>query len=86
MCNLLYCEGLGAFVPVRYMYVHGAIIGEVDIIDCRHYPPGDLPRLLANPVEYKEPIPCKGMLKFFTPKFEPEKRGNDEQDRNTLGP
>lgn len=53
----------------------GAIVGEVDVIDCVknsesiwaekgmcHY-------VLANPVLYGRPIPCKGKLKFFRPEL-----------------
>ena len=56
----------------------GAIIGEVDIVDCRFFCGDMSPRLfskwhevgyygfyLANPVLYDTPIPCKGQLGFF---------------------
>ena len=63
-------------------FEHGAIIGEVDIIDCR-YRHGDMNDnlfspwamvgqygfILANPIEYELPIPCKGMLGFFQPQI-----------------
>ncbi len=66
-------------------FVHGAIIGEVDIIDCR-YRHGDMNDnlfspwavvgqygfILANAVEYDNPIPCKGMLGFFKPNIAKE--------------
>ena len=65
-------------LPEPEDFVHGAIIGEVDIVDCVFYPPDDLASLhspwampgqygfiLANAVEYEKPIPCKGMLRFF---------------------
>ncbi len=50
----------------------GVIIGEVDIIDCvdKHDSPwftGPYGFVLANPVLYAEPIPCKGRLGFFAP-------------------
>ena len=58
----------------------GAIIGEVDIVGCKYrygdendnlYSPwheiGMYGLLLANPVLYDRPIPCKGKLKFFEP-------------------
>lgn len=59
-------------LPYRTTFVHGAIIGEVDIIDCvtEHDSPwftGPYGFVLANPVLYAEPIPCKGRLGFFTP-------------------
>ena len=56
----------------------GAIIGEVDIVDCRFrfgdendnlysewHDAGMHGFYLANPVEYEKPIPCKGQLGFF---------------------
>ncbi len=48
----------------------GAIIGEVDIVDCvfKSKSPWFIGRygfVLANPVLYGKPIPCKGSLKFF---------------------
>jgi len=58
----------------------GAIIGEVDIVGCKYrfgeendnlYSPwhevGMYGLLLANPVLYDKPIPCKGKLGFFEP-------------------
>jgi hypothetical protein len=52
----------------------GAIIGEVDIIDCvteshSAWFSGKYGFLLSNPVLYDHPIPCKGMLNFFTPEI-----------------
>ena len=70
-------------LPEPEDFVHGAIIGEVDITGCEFYPPDDLPLLhsawampgqhqflLANAVEYEKPIPCRGMLGFFNPEIE----------------
>ncbi len=59
-------------LPPRSAFVHGAIIGEVDIIDCvdKHDSPwftGPYGFVLANPVLYADPIPCKGRLGFFAP-------------------
>lgn len=61
----------------------GAIIGEVDIIDCKFRfgeendnlysqwsVPGQYGFVLANPVLYRIPIPCRGQLGFFTPDIE----------------
>jgi len=54
---------------------HGAIIGEVDIIDCtrastsRWAMVGHWNFILANPVMYAEPIPCPGMPGLFEPKL-----------------
>jgi hypothetical protein len=50
----------------------GAIIGEVDIIDCvteskSPWFVGPYGFTLANPVLYDKPIPCRGMLGFFEP-------------------
>lgn len=59
----------------------GAIIGEVDITDCvwvgnrglsatkSPWFMGTFGLVLANPVLYPEPIPCKGMLRFFEPEI-----------------
>ena len=80
--NLIALSGLAVLLdeplPELGDFVHGAIIGEVDIIGCEYYPPDDLERLhspwamsgqyqfvLANPVLYDEPIPYKGALGFF---------------------
>lgn len=51
----------------------GAIIGEVDIVDCIRNSkslwavPGQYHFILANPKPYKVPIPCRGKLGFFEP-------------------
>lgn len=55
-------------------FTHGAIIGEVDIVDCvlihgSRWFFGRYGFVLANAFEYPVPIPCKGMLGFFTPKL-----------------
>jgi len=52
----------------------GAIIGEVDIVDCvdRNSSPwfvGKYGFILANPVLYENPMPCKGKLNFFEPEI-----------------
>ena len=52
----------------------GAIIGEVDIIDCvsestSPWFTGKYGFLLCNPILYDHPILCKGMLNFFTPEI-----------------
>lgn len=84
--NFLALSGVGCLLdeplPEPEGFVHGAIIGEVDIIDCRFFPPDELPHLhsawampsqyqfiLANPFEYEKPIPCKGKLGFFIPEL-----------------
>lgn len=50
----------------------GALIGEVDIIDCvktsnSQWFEGPYGFVLANPTVYREPISCKGRLGFFEP-------------------
>ena len=55
--------------------VHGAIIGEVDIVSVTRMSTsrwftGPFGYVLRNPVEYTEPIPCKGTI--FPLFFEPE--------------
>ena len=84
--NFLALEGMACLLdeplPGPKAFVHGAIIGEVDITDCEYYSKDELPRIhspwampcqyqfiLENPVEYKNPIPCKGMLGFFEPRL-----------------
>ena len=60
-------------IPDKWEFVHGAIIGEVTIVDCvQHHSSrwameGQYQFVLENPVLYDEPIPCKGMLGFFEP-------------------
>ena len=61
----------------------GAIIGEADIIDCKFryeeendnlysawHEVGQYGFVLANPVLYDKPIPCRGQLGFFEPEEE----------------
>lgn len=65
---------IGAVVkkePINIMTL-GAIIGEVDIVDCvtESKSPwfiGKCGFVLANPTLYKFPIPCRGRLGFFEP-------------------
>jgi len=52
----------------------GAIIGEVNVIDCVRYSrspwfTGPFAFVLSHPVLYEEPIPCKGKLGFFEPEI-----------------
>ena len=73
--NLIALSGIAALLdeplPDSKEFVHGAVIGEVDIVDCvqNHGSPwameGQYQFVLENPVEYTEPIPCKGQLGFF---------------------
>lgn len=63
---------LGCELPQTF--VHGAIIGEVDIVDCvkNHGSKwffGPYAFVLENAKEYDIPISCRGMFKFFTPEL-----------------
>ena len=66
----------------------GAIIGEVEIIDCvkQHQSTwftGPYGFVLVNPVKFQVPIPCKGQLGFFevnTDLMEKIKEGNNYED------
>lgn len=66
----------GAFGLILLHYSNkiprGAIIGEVDIVDCvteskSPWFTGKYGFLLKNPVPYVKTIPCKGSLGFFEP-------------------
>ena len=63
-------------LPRKEDYDFGAIIGEVDIIDCKFRHPlqigfskwhdtGYWGFILSNPLKYDKPIPCRGQLGFF---------------------
>ncbi len=57
----------------------GAIIGEVDIVDCVTESPspwfvGPYGFVLANPRAYDTPIPCRGQLGFFVPAILQERK------------
>ena len=65
---------LGLWTPWPNEFIHGALIGEVDIIDCvenhsSRWWMGPYGFVLANPVAFEKPVPCKGMLGFFKPKL-----------------
>jgi len=62
--------------PDSAEFVRGAVIGEVDLIDCvkNHnslWFSGPYGFVLSNPKEYKKPLPCKGTIipLFFEPDF-----------------
>jgi hypothetical protein len=63
--------------PDSLTFIRGAVIGEVDIVDCvkEHGSPWKISGLygfvLSHPVEYKKPLPCKGKVAplFFEPDF-----------------
>lgn len=57
-------------VPEEHDFIFGAILGEVDIIDCvanhgSQWFFGPYGFVLANPKLYNKPIPYKGHLGFF---------------------
>lgn len=59
----------------RSEFVSGALIGEVDILDCVQDHTslwffGKYGFVLANAKLYSKPIPCKGKLNFFEPDCE----------------
>jgi len=66
----------GVEVTYRQMRdLGGCIVGQVDIVDCVQLPHpkaaspwffGDYGFVLANPVAFAHPVPCKGALGFFT--------------------
>ncbi len=64
---------LGIKLPAPADFVHGAIIGEVELVGvCTGHPTnpwfmGPFGFLLRDPVEYEKPIYCKGSLGFFEP-------------------
>lgn len=65
---------LGLQLPYITDLIFGALIGEVDIIDCvdnhtSRWWMGPYGFTLANPVVFDKPVPCKGMLGFFVPKL-----------------
>jgi len=58
--------------PAPDNLILGAIIGEVDIVGCvtesaSLWFVGPIGFILANPVLYEQPIPCRGKLEFFEP-------------------
>lgn len=60
------------FMLAWEMLVFGAIIGEIDIVDCVDSSTspwfiGKHGMVLANPVAYKKLIPCRGMPGLFRP-------------------
>ncbi len=72
LCNLL--KGAYGFILMHYSkgIPRGALIGEVDVIDCvtksdNPWFVGPYGFVLANLTVYKEPIPCRGKLGFFEP-------------------
>jgi hypothetical protein len=74
--KLILANRLIADIAFRQDFVQGALIGEVDIVDCvqghsSSWAFNDQYNfILANPVLYEKSIPCKGMLGFFKPRIE----------------
>ena len=63
---------LGCILPQPEDFIHGALIGEVDIIDCvtdhgSRWFAGPYAFVLANPIPYPYALPCRGSLGFFVP-------------------
>lgn len=61
---------LDEFVPSKEHHVFGAIIGQVNLIDCVDQSDsrwffGDWGFELEDPVEFKKPIPYRGQLGIF---------------------
>ena len=72
MVKRLFGRQLAEYQATKNTLSFGAIIGEVDIIDCvsesiSPWFSGKYGFLLSNPVLYERPLPCKGKLNFFTP-------------------
>ena len=72
LCNLL--DGAYGFILLHYskQIPRGALIGEVDVIDCvdktnNPWFIGPYGFVLANPKPYENPMPCRGKLGFFEP-------------------
>jgi hypothetical protein len=64
-------------LPYSDNYVLGAIVGEVDIVDCvteskSPWFVGKYGFVLKNPKLYEHPIPCRGALGFFEPELKDE--------------
>lgn len=72
--GLLDTRALSVIRELAHSWRNSAIIGEVDITDCvtRSNSPwftGRYGFVLANPVLYDKPVPCKGRLFFFEPEI-----------------
>jgi len=74
LCNTL--RGAYGYILTHYSksIPRGALIGKVDVIDCvteidNPWFVGLYGFVLANPVPYEKPIPCKGKLGFFEPEL-----------------
>ena len=62
------------YADIKNTLTFGAIIGEVNIIDCvtessSPWFTGKYGFLLSNPVLYDRSIPCRGKLNFFVPEI-----------------
>ena len=75
--NQLPSDALLAWANLPISQYLGAIVGEVDIVDCvteheSHWFQGTYGFVLENPVAYETPIPCRGKLGFFEPDLHPK--------------
>ena len=66
---------VASLIPLINDLPFGAIVGEVDIVDCVTHSKspwftGAFGFVLANPQVYDEPILCRGKLGFFEPDTE----------------
>lgn len=64
------CQDIRDALSRKTQWALGAIIGEVDIVDCVAQSPspwfnGSYGFVLENPVLYERPIPCRGKLGLF---------------------
>lgn len=66
------CKAQGLFLPPRKNLVYGALIGAVDVADCRWGEEGEgwgfaqhWHWKIENPRLFREPIPMKGKLSFM---------------------
>jgi hypothetical protein len=66
----LSCSQASDYMANINSFTFGAIIGEVDIIDCvsestSPWFSGKYGFIMRNPILYNQPIPCRGKLNFF---------------------
>ena len=64
-------EGSGRITYRKMRDAGGCIVGRAEIVDCvtqsdSPWFAGEYGFVLANPVAFAKPVPCKGMLSFFT--------------------
>jgi len=69
---------MGVILSYSTLLPRGALIGEVDLVECvteskSPWFVGPYGFVLANPVPYEKPIPCRGRLGFFEPEHSSKK-------------